>query len=181
MSDFPDQAALPLTVWTGDPRHGLAVGNRAMAAGGAQFVSNAWGTANLAIFTPIFLPYRYPVRNLFVYNFATVAGNVDIGLYTDDLTKIVSSGSVAMAGASTMQFFAVNVVLDPGCYYIGFTSSSTTATFGAAAIGTATRERYMGLLQQATALPLPATITPAAVAQARIPQVGFTWLSSPVF
>lgn len=181
MSDFPEQPITPVTVWAGDSRHGIAVGTRAMTAGGAQFASTAWGTANLAIFTPILLPYRYLVRNLFVYNFATVAGNVDIGVYSDDLTAIFTKGSTAMAGASAMQFFSCDLILDPGCYYIGFVSSSTTATFGAAAIGSATRERYMGLLQQASALPLPSVITPAAVANARIPQVGMTWLTSPVF
>lgn len=181
MSDFPDQTITPATVWSGDARHGLAVGSRAVAGGSAPFASTAWGTANLAIFTPIFLPYRYPVRNLFVYNFATVAGNVDIGVYSDGLTAIFTKGSTAMAGASAMQFFSCDFILDPGCYYLGFVSSSTTATFGAAAVGTATKQRYLGLLQQATALPLPAAITPAAVANARIPQIGMTRLSSPLF
>lgn len=182
MADFPNQAAIPVTVWTGDARHGLAVGSRAVAAGSAQFASTAWGTANLAIYTPILLPYTYTIKNFFVYNFATVAGNVDIGIYSEDLSLIFSKGSTAMAGASTMQFFSCDLMVPPGTYYIGFVSSSTTATFGAAAVGSATRERYMGLLQQALgATTLPNTITPAAVGQARIPQVGFTWQSSPTF
>jgi hypothetical protein len=178
LSDWPETPVLPLTVWTGDARHGLAAAIRAMVTS-AAFGSTAWGTANLAIFTPIMLPYKYPMKNMFVYNFATVAGNVDIGIYSSEGTLVASAGgNVAMAGASTMQFFAVDKVLDPDLYYIGFVSSSTTATFGAAAAGTATRERYLGLLQQSLASTvLPASLTEATVGQARIPQVGFTRIS----
>lgn len=180
MTDFNQPIALPRTIWTGS-LDGLGVGTRAPLAGSAQFASVAWGTANLAILVPIFVRFRYPVRNLFVYNFATVAGNVDVGIYTDDLARLFSTGSTAQAGASAMQFFAADLILTPGMYYLAMASSSTTATYAAAAVGTATRERYLGLLQQATALPLPASITPAAVANARIPLIGITPMTSPNF
>lgn len=179
--DFPAGAALPLTIWTCDARHGVGAGNRAIAAGSAQLASTAWGTANLAQYVPVVVPYVYPVKSLFWFNFATVAGNVDCGLYTDDLTRIVSSGSVAQAGASGIQAVSVDAVLDPDVYYLALVSSSTTATFAASAAATASRLRYMGLLQQATALPLPATATPAANAQTRVPLIGMSRVASPTF
>lgn len=176
MTDFTGSSALPVTVWTGG-KYSLGIGTRGPAAGSAGFASVAWGTVNLAILTPIWIPFRYPIRNLFWYNFATVAGNVDCGIYSSELARLVSSGSVAQAGASTIQFSAVDLVLEPGQYYVALASSSATATFAASALGTATRERYFGLLQQTTALPLPASITPALVANARVPAVGFTHLT----
>lgn len=166
--------ALPQTIWTGG-RFSLCVGSRATAAGSGQFVSTAWGTANLAIAIPVFLPFRYPVRNLFVYNFATVAGNVDAGIYNKDLVLIASAGTTLMAGATGLQFFPKDITLEPGTYYLAMSSSSTTATFACnVGLGTATRERYLGMLQMATALPLPATLTAAAVANARVPLIGMS-------
>lgn len=182
MADFPaaGSRSLPLTVWTGS-RFGIGVGARELAGGSTAFASTAWGTANLAILTPIWLPFRYPVRNLFVMNGATLGGNVDVGIYNQDLTLITSSGSVAQAGISAIQAFAKDLILRPGGYYLGLSSNSTTATYFAAGIGSATRERYMGLLQMGTAFPLPATFTAAAVAQARVPAVGFTFQTSVTF
>lgn len=182
MGEFPDNPALPLTIWTGDARHGIGAGSRAIMAGSGGFSSVGWTTANQAIYAPIVVPYPYPVRNMFVYNYATVAGNCDVGIYNDDLTLIVSAGSTVQAGASALQFFAVDLTLNPGCYYLGLSSNSTTATFAAMVSGTATRHRYLGILQQATAFPLPATITPVAIAVARIPAIGLTWVSgTPTF
>lgn len=179
--DFAQSGAIPDTIWTGG-MYGVGVGTRAPAAGSNPFASTAWATANLAILCPVFIPCRYPVKNLFVYNFATLGGNVDVGIYSEDLQLLASSGSTVQAGASTIQFFAKDIVLRPGQYYFGMSSSSTTATFAASQLGTATRERYFGLLQMATALPLPQTFVPASVANARVPGIGITWRSgTPAF
>jgi hypothetical protein len=174
--DFPNVGSLPVTVWTGG-RYGPFVAQREVLVGASQYVSAAWGTANLACYQPIWLPMRYPVKNMFVYNFATVAGNVDIGIYNKEGARLASAGTTAMAGASTMQFFAADLILDPGQYYLAFVSSSTTATFACCNPGTATRARYLGLLGQATALPLPANATFAANTINRYPAVGITYLS----
>lgn len=182
MTDFPSPPTLPLTIWTADARHGLGVGNRAIAAGSAAFASVAWGTANLMQLVPVRVPYRYPVQSLYTYNFATVAGNLEIGVYSTDMTKIVSTGSVAQAGASTIQSVNVDAVLEPDMYYLALASSSTTATFAGSAMGTATRLRYMGLLQQALAgLPMPAAATPATNTATRMPLIGMSRVSSPGF
>lgn len=168
-------SGLPVTVWTGGLT-GSLVGTRSTAGGTTGgFVSTAWATANVAYYLPMWLPFRYPVRNLFVYNFATVNGNVDVGIYNSDLAKLTPAVTTAQAGASGLQFFAVDVVLDPGQYYFAMSSSSTTATFGSAGLGSATRQRYFGVLQQATAHPLPVTATPAAVSTARFPLIGATY------
>lgn len=180
--DFAATMPVPVTVSTVG-LYSQGVGVRAVAGGSSGVVSTAWGTANLAIYTPIYIPFRYPVRNLFVFNFATVNGNVDVRIYNKDYVAVTPSVNTAQAGATALQFFAVDVVLDPGQYYLGISSSSTTATVGTHGSVTATRARYLGLTQQATANPLPATATPAAMATlAKIPCIGMTFLSgTPAF
>lgn len=179
--DFAGSLPVPVTIWTGG-LYGLGVGTRGVNAGSGSVVSNAWGTANLALYCPIYIPFRYPVRNLFVYNFATLGGNVDVRIYNKDYVALTASVATAQAGASALQFFAADITLDPGQYYLGMSSSSTTATYGAVGSATATRWRYQGITQEATAHPLPNTATPALLATARLPAIGMTFLSgTPAF
>jgi hypothetical protein len=182
VSDFPAQQVLPVTVWTSG-RYGVGGSIvREVMAGSAQLTSTAWGTANLAIYSPIWLPFRYPARNFFVYNGATLGGNLDVGIYNQDGTLIWSAGSTAQAGTSALQFFAKDILLEPGCYFLALSSNSTTATYFCNGSGSATKNRELGVLQQTSAFALPATATFAAAAQARIPLIGFTWQSgTPTF
>jgi len=178
MGDFNQSTGLPVTVWTGGPYGAFNITANRVTGGGDTFVSTAWGTANKAYYTPILLPMRYPVKNFFVYNFATVAGNFDIGIYNaNDMTRLWSSGSTAMSGASALQFVAKDIILDPGAYYLALSSNSTTATYACWTTLTATRNRYLGSLIQTSAFALPATMTPAAVDVARVPAIGFTYIS----
>lgn len=178
MADWPTQRSLPLTVHTLG-MYGVGGATGRPVSTGMQLVSTAWGTANLAIYVPIWLPFRYPVWNLFVYNFATVAGNLDVGIYNEDGVKYVSSGSTAQAGASGLQFFSITggIVLDPGQYFLAMSTNSTTATYACAVNGTAPHLRYLGLLQQTTAFALPATATFALMATLRVPLIGLTRVS----
>lgn len=181
MTDFPNPSVLPLTIHTASP-WGPVPGARENGANSAGFASGAWTTANLAIAIPIFLPFRYPIRNFFVYNFATVNGSFDVGIYNRDNVLLVSTGSTVQAGASGLQFIAKEYMLDAGAYRLALSSSSTTATFAQGGWGTATRMRYLGIVQMASAFPLPATFVPAAMAQARYNAIGFTHVSgTPTF
>jgi hypothetical protein len=136
--------------------------------------SQTWPVANLAIYVPFYLPFAYPVRRLAWVNGGTAAGNLDIGIYGMNGGRIVSSGSVAQAGTNTIQYLAtVDKILRPGAYYFAATASSTsTRIFGF--LSTAVRCRSIGVLQEATALPLPAQMTPAQYAQTLYPLFGFT-------
>jgi hypothetical protein len=182
MSDFPNIASLPVTVWTGS-KFSMGAGTRAPLAGTGQYATAAWTTANLAMYVPFWLPFRYPIRNLFVFNFATVNGTHDLGIYDRNFALITSTGSVTQAGTSTIQFHAKDIILDPGQYYFALSSSSTTATYATMQSGTTTRHRYLGILQQTSAHPLPASATPASISagNVKITAMGFTHLSSPVF
>jgi len=177
VGDFTQGASLPVTVWTGSLCGTSNSSAARVTAGGDTFVSTAWGTANKAYYIPVNLPWRYPVQNFFVYNNATVAGSVDVGIYNaQDMTQLWHSGATAMSGASALQFFAKDIILDPGPYYLAMSSTSTTATYACYTTLTATRQRYLGGLKQTSANPLPATMTPAAIDTARVPLIGFTYL-----
>ena len=68
-----------------------------------------------------------------------------------------------MVGASSLQYVSVATpfVLAPGMYYWGWSCNNTTSR-GFANAATAVQGRRMGLLEQTSAYPLPATMTPVA-------------------
>jgi len=177
MGDFPTTPQLPLTIWTFS-RYSLLIGNRGIEAASGALASTAWGTANLGIFVPFELPMAYPVKNLFWMNGGVQSGNIDVGVYNDDLSRVCSTGSVAAGTIAVLQFAAptADVVLTPGNYYWGVSMSSTTGTIFCQTTGTAAHNREMGLFQMASAgPPLPAAATITAAGQARVPVLGMTY------
>lgn len=177
MADFPNSTVLPLFVhtftrWAAGwelPRMGSVV----------QASSLTWPVANTAFYVPMWIPFSYPVERVFWVNgTSTTTTNVDFGIYTFDGTKIYSTGSVAQGTASIPQYVTPSpeFVLSPGRYYFGFACSSVTANRGGqgTVAPTVPRLRMVGVLQQATALALPATMTPSAVANACYPFCGVT-------
>lgn len=174
--DFPNPAVLPQLL-TSYQRYGIGSGARAVTSGTTNVASQAWGTANLCLFVPFRIPFRYPVRKMFWYNFATVAGNVEAAICSDEYVKLWTTGAVAQAGASQIQYAALtsDALLEPGEYRLMMASSSTTATFGTAGGSTAANCRMLGVTQFAAAsLPVGA-ITPAATTINRLPFLGLTW------
>jgi hypothetical protein len=143
--------------------------------------STTW-VANLAIYYPFVLPYPYMVQRFFWINGATLTGppNLDIGIFAPDGRKLVSSGNTAQSGTSSVQFANASTPtrLSAGAYWMGVSSSGSTALlfcWGAASVGAM---RGCGYMQQATANPLPATATFATLTNALAPYVGFTRTAS---
>jgi hypothetical protein len=116
-----------------------------------------WPSANLAIYVPFRVAASITVDRMWVYKGGTAAGNIDIGIYNDAGTRLVSLGSTADAGTTVIVTFDVaNTTLSRGYYYLAFACSDGTATFARAAIG---GNMPFGVKQEASALPLPATAT----------------------
>jgi hypothetical protein len=182
VGDYPNAKGLPLTIYTMS-RYATPFLCRSILGGSAAPGSTAWATANLAIHTPVVIPFRYPVRNLFWHNGSTAAGNVEMAIFNSEYTRVVTSGAVLQAGTTVVQFAAVDQILDPGQYYFTLALSGTTGTIMCMGGGTATRDRYLGLTQTAAgSLPLAASVTPATIANARVPLCGVTWMSgTPAF
>jgi hypothetical protein len=143
------------------------------------FSSATWPTASLAIYYPFSVTQNVTFSTLFCLNGTVVSGNVDVGVYTQDGRKIVSSGSTVQAGTSTLQVFTVAATtLGPGTYYMALALDNTTATIFRGIVGQVLRTRFTGMMQQATAFPLPTTATPAIIGQDYIPMMGLSTRST---
>lgn len=177
MSDFPGSTLpTPQTITT----YGInSAGGQLHATNGAVGAAALTWVANLAIYVPVLIPWPYTVRRVFWVNGSTITTtNADFGIYTVDGTRIYSTGSTAMSGASAPQFVTpTEFTLSSGAYYFAWTCSNTTSRATGAAAVTAS-QRLAGVLQQASALPLPATMTGAAVSNAVYPLCGVTRTTS---
>lgn len=119
---------------------------------------------NQAFYCEVLVYEPVIINNMAWLNGATVAGNVDVGIYDSNLKAVVTKGSTAMSGASTTQAVTLssislgtaNPLLVPGVYYLAFASNSATATFGRMNLGSVI-SRAFGTALQTTAFPLPAT------------------------
>lgn len=149
-------------------------GASALFMASTAVTSAAWPSANEAVYIPITVERFTVVAQIWWLNGGTASGNVDCGLYTEEGTLLTSSGSTAQTGTSVLQ--AVNVTdltIGPGLYYIALVLDNTTGTVGSQSAATVELNRMNGVLQQATAFPLPATATFAANTRTRMPGCGF--------
>jgi hypothetical protein len=154
---------------------------------GTAPASAAFTAANKARYYPVLVPVICAVRRLWWANGATVSAsyNLDCGIYADagyaPGTLLVSTGSTAQGTASQVQFVDVtDTALSPGLYWIAIACSSTSATlFRSQAISGAASVNAALSFGQTTALPLPATATPAEATDAEVYLCGFATTSSP--
>ena len=132
--------------------------------------------ANLAIYTPVEIPYWYPVRRVYWVNGSVVGSSTCFAIYSANGTRIYTTGSVVTAGASAPQYVTpTEFWLPPGRYYFGVSNSGTTNTMWGSTAINFIGLRLGGLQQEAAALPLPALWTPAACANSLLPMCGVTW------
>lgn len=96
--------------------------------------SATWETANLTVWTPVFLPCVHVLTRVWWANGATVSGGatVQVGIYADlnNLPDVkIVSGSAVQGSAAVLQFVDVtDTVLSPGRYWMALTASTTTNT-----------------------------------------------------
>lgn len=135
----------------------------------------AWPTANKAIFVPFRMTRPYLVTQMFTMNGGVASGTVDIGIYTEDFTKIVSNGAVNQAGTNSVQTYNItDTLLGPGSYYMAMVISNTTGTtFRVASWGQAALLRLLGVLEQTSASPLPTLAAPVGITSIYLPIFGF--------
>ena len=163
MSVFPSPRLEPLVTIT--PFSLESLGSASVADGISidAGVSSAWPSNNYAIFYPFSLSRRITVQSLFCMNGATAAGNIDMGIYTMDGTRIVSAGSTAQSGTNAIQALTITPTqLSPGFYYLAIAASSTSTTIFGHSVYSNIYERFMGTAGMASAFPLPATATLAS-------------------
>ena len=147
-----------------------AIGAAILALNGTVLNSTAsalYPSANRAIFYPFTVDNPVLIKMLWSYSGSAVAGNNDIGIYTDEggetntLVRIVSMGSTVQGNVSALQTYDIaDTQLGPGRYYMAFNHSETaTGQFFRAAFTALTTE-LCGIRQSDIgAIALPATVT----------------------
>lgn len=133
-------------------------------------------TANTAVFVPFRLPGPTTVTKLWVVNGSAVSGNIDVGIYDESGNRLGSKGSTAQVGTEALQEFDItDISLPVGRYYLAVVLDNGTGTLYRSVVTSALR-RGLGTAIMATAFPLPATATYAAIASSGIPLVGLSRL-----
>lgn len=121
------------------------------------------GASNRALACPIIIPAPVRAKRIFTRNGSTVSGNIDLGIYRHDLTKIISTGSTAQSGTSTLQFIDItDTDLPAGNYYLAYSIDNNTGQIGTVTPFSGLMARMTGAFQMASAFALPTTLTPAA-------------------
>lgn len=138
---------------------------------GHGLTSATWPVANLAVFAPIRIYKPISITQLLFANGSTISGNLDVGVYTLDGTRIVSTGSQAQSGSGSVMLFSITAtLLGIGTYYIASAMDNTTGTStrSTATLG-ALMWKAAGLAEMTSAFPLPATATLATAANNYLP------------
>ena len=175
MADFPAYAMPAPPVLT--PFHpdslGLALtGAEAGAAGQLEdATSGTWGTANRAFYYPFKLYAPAVATQLLFFVGAASAGNIDVGIYTAEGSKIVSSGSTAMsATVNTVQELNItDTALPPGEYLLAVVCSSTSGSIFRINNGDEVLLPAILIYEEDAALPLPAMATPVVPTATTVP------------
>jgi hypothetical protein len=174
MPDFPLPVRLTnrISIATSSPE---ALGDN-FPLGAAFAVSNAWPTSNLAIYIPVEIYEPVTIVKMSVNNGSAVSGNIDVGIYDAGGKRLVSKGSTAQAGTSAIQTFDItDTLLLPGLYYMAVALDNTTGTLAGWNSMTSPEQKMVGLYEQGTAFPLPATATFATFTQtAQLPLVSMS-------
>jgi len=134
--------------------------------------SAAWTTANKAVYTPVIVRGMSKPSGIAVYNGATAAGMLQVGLYAVDSegkpgARLMASPPTPQVAADVGRFTDVNFDdvgkwAGPGVYYLAcvFDGATGTVTRLAALTSDQSGPIMGGIFTQATAFPLPAVATP---------------------
>jgi len=171
--DFPRDLVLPDGLVTISPYHQCSVGATIGSMGGPY--SSTWASASRAIFVPFRIPRSILVLNMWTYNGAAVGNNLDIGIYSKDGTRLVSSGSTAQAGINVIQTLDItDTLIGPGLFYMALSFDGTVSTVFRSLPGNIVFPRILGMVSMNNAFPLPASAVFATLASSTIPVFGLT-------
>lgn len=159
------------------PPEGFVITTFGYEAAGAQWGQGTWGTgfnpvANQAYYLPFVVARPFTVYRM-AWISGSSAGNVDAGVYSFSGSRLVSTGSTAMAGANAIQQVDVtDTDLVPSRYYLAIAFSSASASpLGNSPGGLAPQWALAGGKQEASAFPLPATATFAVATADKFPVI----------
>jgi hypothetical protein len=132
--------------------------------------SVAWPAANRAIYIPVVLHVPMTIDRLALYQGGTLGSNFDVGVYEAvSKAKLVSTGSTAQGGSPNILTIVTvtTTFLARGLYFLAVALNGTGQTFRfRPAQGFLTG---VGVREQATAFPLPATASFAVMSAGYLP------------
>lgn len=145
-----------------------ALGYKFIAASSAA----VFPAANDALFVPVVLQRPVLVGRMFSANGNVASGNLDLGIYTLAGRRIVSKGSTAQAGITTLQFLDINeTYLGPGWYYMAVAMDNGVGTLRRFNISII-RQQHFGVMKAVSAFPLPLSVTLITPTATYIPHIG---------
>jgi hypothetical protein len=162
MSDFPGHAGFSHTiVSTVDRKYGIWPLPSALNVSPGTYPSS-----DRAFYFPVLVPEPTIVTKLSCSIGSASSGNIDLGVYDEAGTRVVSTGSTAMGSASALQVIDVtDTLLTPGAYYLAVAVDNTTARLSNFSGPLFASCALMGIREQNSAFPLPATATFSDVSQ----------------
>ena len=166
-----------------DPAASLSTLHQASVGGGVAWIvggpsTAAWVTVNRAIYVPVRLGSPFRFAQFFWMN-GTVVGtpDIDAGIYHANGSRIISTGLVTHAGSNLIQLANVtDTTLLPGLYYLAIVLNGASGLFRQSLGGA--RARILGVVEEGSASPLPAVMTPATATQQYMPFFGVTAMAS---
>lgn len=152
-------------------RHALGPGLGAFNSQGVAGV--AWPLANLALFIPVEVTEAIVLTGIYWATGGTAGGNLDIGLYNEDGTKVVSHGTVARGTVNSLNssFALTDTTVGPGRYFMAMSADSTNIYN--AAVPAAGLLEALGVCEMQTAFVLPSPATLVRTTRAYAPIFGF--------
>lgn len=140
-----------------------------------------WPGANIALLVPILIPEPVVLKRGYVGTGSNNGNSVEVGLYNEAMTtKLCTTGAFSTAGSvGDLNFQAVQggdfTVSAAGRYYLALTHNGTGKLWGLDGPSEMSKVmRRLGCVQQSSAYPLPASITPATInANFKLPDFGF--------
>lgn len=144
-------------------------------SGSPSFGAGTWPANNLAIYMPLVIPARFTVAR-FMIGTGNTTGTVDIGLYNDAGTRLLSTGNTARSGTSSVQYIDVaNQSFPPGRYYIALVVSSASGSVARISMANQYEVRQAGVLQESLgSAVLPTSMSPASYTSPLFFHFGFT-------
>lgn len=157
------------------PYHNPMVMPEALVLGPTQtqYSSSTWFPgANVAIYIPISVPVDSRLESVILLC-ANATGNYDLGLYDENYVRIGSKGSTAAANATLS--YALDFFLKAGkTYFMAAACNNTGTGIYRMALGSAQEDEAIGIYEEASAFPLPATMTPVPANNNYFPLMGLT-------
>ena len=141
--------------------------------------SAVWSTANRAIMIPFRLFKPATAYKMGIMNGGVVSGNIDMGIYDVAGTRLRSTGATAQAGVDVLQevAFSSPVKLGAGLFYMALAIDNNVAQVLRRSHNNDICQG-MGIVQMASAFPLPALATFAAPTGAYVPMIGVKFVSA---